>query len=223
MFTGWTAISEPLATQLRWTRRVAATGIAVVLVLIVAHAASVPTVDWPFLNLNVEQNLPSWFSTVGFALAGLACLAAAVGRSSHWTWGALGLLMLVFSLDDLTMAHEFVEEQTDEGIAILIIQPLAVLAVLALYLGAARSVGGLPRLLVVAALLALVGAQAGSSVGYAIIEGGGGEGLLVNAVIILEEASEILTSVFLLSAALQPLLENAARLLPRATAAPSSP
>lgn len=223
MFTGWTATSEPLATQLRWTRRVAATGIVVVLVLVVAHAASVPTVGWPFLNLNVEQNLPSWFSTVGFALAGIACLAAAVGRRSRWTWGALGILMLAFSLDDLTMGHEFIEEQTDAGVAILIIQPLAVLAVLALYLGAARSVNGLPRLLVVAALLALVGAQAGSSVGYAIIEGESGEGLLVNAVIILEEASEILASVFLLSAAVQPLLENAARLVPRAPAAPSSP
>jgi hypothetical protein len=70
--------------------------------------------EWgSFFNLAAENNLPTWYSSFQFALAGFAafyCLAVNKKLSTQWayplTWGAIGVLMLFLSIDETMQIHE---------------------------------------------------------------------------------------------------------------------
>lgn len=68
--------------------------------------------EWgSFFNLAAENNLPTWFSSFQFFLAGLSafyCLVVVkpAQSASHWIWGVVGVLMLFLSLDETMEIHE---------------------------------------------------------------------------------------------------------------------
>jgi len=64
-----------------------------------------------FFNLAAENNLPTWYSSFQFFLAGLSafyCMAVVkpAQSASHWIWGAIGVLMLFLSVDETMEIHE---------------------------------------------------------------------------------------------------------------------
>jgi hypothetical protein len=177
-------------------------------VLTVVHVINSLAFDWQFLNLNVEQNLPSWVSTLAFAIAGLASLAAGLGDRQPRAWTGVGVLMLAFSLDDVAMIHEQLEDAWDEGIALLVVEPVLAVAVVLVFAAAARTLAGVARRLLWGGLAALVIAQAASSAGFLASDGARGLAALAT----LEEASEMMMAVLILAAAVQPLTARARNL-----------
>ena len=177
----------------------AAIGFAVVAGFVALHLVNRLTIDSVLLNINEEQNIPSWGSTFVFAVAGLIALVAGAERRA---WLAVGVVMLAFSLDDVAMLHERLEDETDEGVALLAIEPLVALAVVAVFVLAARTVTKLSRYLLLGGVLALFVAQGTSSVGFLRDELGIPLGLLV----IVEEGAELLSGVLVAAAAVDPAL-----------------
>lgn len=200
--TDYPAGPFPPAIQNRWAHRVALGGVAIVLVLVLLHIVNGVTLDLQLLDLNSEQNLPSWVSSFGFALAGLTAAAVGLSDRALRPWLAIGVLMLAFSLDDIAMLHERFEELGDTGLALLVIEPLMVLGFLIVFAAAARTVRGVPRVLFLAAILALAIAQVASSAGFVREH----VPVPLGTLIVLEEGAELLVSALLLGAAVQPLL-----------------
>ncbi len=77
--------------------------------------------EWgPFFNLAAENNLPTWFSSFQFFLAGISafyCLFAIKPSqsNSHWVWGVVGVLMLFLSLDETLEIHETLIDNVMSG------------------------------------------------------------------------------------------------------------
>lgn len=151
------------------------------------------------VRMDEESNLPTWFSSSQFLLAGLACLAMAVSdRSRRSAWGALGAVMAFFSLDEIAEIHERVEDKLDADLALLVLQPLVGVAILLVVWRGLASLGETPRRLLLLALLAAVAAQ-----GMSVLSGDEipdeALGYVLQA---LEEIFEMLTGTFVLVAAL---------------------
>jgi hypothetical protein len=71
-------------------------------------------------NLAAENNLPTWYSSFQFFLAGLSafyCLVVVkpTQSTSHWIWGAIGVLMLFLSLDETMEIHEALIDRIMSG------------------------------------------------------------------------------------------------------------
>jgi hypothetical protein len=194
-------LSEPFPEpeRQRWTIRVAAVGLAVAAGFVALHIVNRLTIDSELLNINEEQNIPSWGSTFIFTVAGLIALVAGAERR---VWLAVGVVMVAFSLDDVAMLHERFEEDTDESLALLEIEPLMALAVVVVFAFAFRAATRLSRYMLLGGVLALFVAQGTSSVGFLRDELGIPLGLLV----IVEEGSELLAGVLVAAAAVDPAL-----------------
>jgi hypothetical protein len=204
--------SFPPAVQLAWTRRVALAGAAAVLALIALHVVNTATVGVQLFDLNEEQNLPSWASSFGFTLAGLAGLTIGLGERAMRPWLAIGALMLAFSLDDVAMLHERFEKLSHEGAALLVIEPLFVLGFVVVFVAAVRTLAGrLPRLLFAGAILALVLAQVASSAGFVREH----VPVPLGVIVVFEEGAELAVSALLLAAMTQPLLARVRAILLR--------
>jgi len=189
----------PEPARREWTARAAKAGVAAVAVLVAVHVLDRLTVESQFLDLNGEQNLQSWASTFAFSLAGILALGAGL---EHRIWLAVGAIMLALSIDDVAMLHERMEEHVDGGVALLLIEPLAALAVLAVFALAARTVHGLSRALLIGGLVALVVAQGTSSAGFLRDE----LDLPLALLVVVEETAELLVGVLVAAAAVDPLL-----------------
>lgn len=177
-------------------------GSAAVTVLVAGHVLNSVAFDWPFLNLNAEQNLPTWMSSLGFACAGLAWLAAGFGNAPpQRAWAALGVLMLALSLDDVAMIHEYLEDVGNERAMLLVIEPALALMIVASFAATARTLPRPSRQLLWSGLMALIVAQLASSSGF-LAEGGT---LSTAALAAVEESSEMMMAVLVLSAAVEPL------------------
>lgn len=109
--------------------------LAAVAALVLLHGVNkVLLGDRVMFALDGEGNLPTWFSSTLFAVAGISALAfALVDARSRWLWVLVGLLFVGFSLDDSVEIHETTERE-GESLSRLILQPVIV-GVLALVLG----------------------------------------------------------------------------------------
>jgi hypothetical protein len=201
----------PLAIQNRWAYRVALAGGAIALVVVALHLANRATLDLRLFDLAAGRSVAGWASALGFALAGLTALAAGLGDRSLRAWPAAAAIMLAFSADDVAMLNERLADLGDRGLALLVIEPLVVLAVLAVFVLVARTVRGIPRALVLGAILALAVAQAASSAGFLLEHAP----LALGVLVVLEEGAELLVAALLLRAAVAPLLARANTMLLR--------
>lgn len=190
----------------RWSSRpahvrIVAAGVLVILVLIVAHGVNAVTGDGRFLSVDQEQNLPTWLRTMLFAAAAAACLVCwRLGDRHRRLWLGLGVLMLAFSLDDAVMGHEWLEAETDGRALVGWWEPLAGLAIAAVFAAAVRAMPSPQRGLVLAAAVSLVGGQAASTLPTHVDLGHA----LVVLFSLAEQGLEALTGVFILAAAWGP-------------------
>ena len=90
--------------------------------------------DRVMFALDGEGNVPTWFSSTLFAVAGISAFALAlIDARSRWLWVLVGFLFVAFSLDDSVEIHETTERE-GESLSRLLVQPVVV-GVLALALG----------------------------------------------------------------------------------------
>lgn len=79
------------------------------LIVVIAHAAgfAVRGEAFLFLDMDAEANLPTWYSSIKFAMCGtLLGLLAVTGRVRQPTPLLLALLFMTFSLDEVVSIHE---------------------------------------------------------------------------------------------------------------------
>ncbi|MFB9376578.1 hypothetical protein ACFFKU_11675 [Kineococcus gynurae] len=171
-----------------------------------------------FVDLDTEQNLPSWYSSMLLCVTGLSTLE--VGRRAvveklryRWHWFVLGLGFLYLSLDELVGLHEKLAEPMaglvgTSGILryswIAAAAPLAVMLVIA-YLGFLRAQPGrILRLMLLGGGLYLGGAIVVEALGGYLISAGSDElGVGVGLVATVEEFFEMSgPAVFLVAVAL---------------------
>ena len=82
--------------------------------------------DRVMFALDGEGNLPTWFSSTLFAVAGISALAFALfDDRSRWLWVVVGVLFLGFSLDDSVGIHESTERR-EASLSRLLVQPVIV-------------------------------------------------------------------------------------------------
>lgn len=179
----------------RWVtwRRVLSAAVAVEAALVVAHLA----VGLPFgvdrLRVDMEQSLPTWFSSTQFALAAVACLLVAERR-----WLVIGLLLVAFSVDDAVSTHEQVGGGVGYDLSQQVLQPAAAAVVaLGLVLVALREAEW-PRRLLLAATLVLIAGQLTATIASATEP----DGAVGDALEVAEEWLEMLVGTFLLCAGL---------------------
>jgi hypothetical protein len=176
----------------------------VVIVLLVA--ADLAT-DLKLFNMLEESNLPTWFSQAQFLLAAGACTAAGLRDARARTaWFLLAGVMTFFSLDEVAMIHERLEDQGSVEIALLVVEPLLGLALVAVVYAALRNrVEKRVLMILGAAVVSIVLAQACSAIA-GVAEP---TGFVYDALAILEEVFEMLTGTFVLVAALGQSSKNA--------------
>lgn len=171
---------------------------AVIALLVAAHLAT----DLKFFDLLEESNLPTWVSQAQFLLAAVACSAAALqDERARTAWLLLAAVMTFFSLDEVAMIHERLEDQGSVELALLVVEPLLGVALVAVVYGTLR--GRVDRqvlLLLGAAVASLVLAQACSAIN-GVAEP---TGFVYDLLAILEEVFELLSGTFVLAAALGP-------------------
>lgn len=187
-----------LALALPWPHgRLLAISVAGIVVLATAHVIDRLTIDADLLRLDLEANLPTWFSSLQFGLAGVASLLLGGSRApERRLWTAVGVLMLLLSLDELATLHERISAQIGADPAELVVQPLIGLAVIALLLDTAWRTGGVARVLLVAAVGALVLGHLAE-----LATPAPEEGPVAAALKIVEESFEMLLAALVLSAA----------------------
>jgi hypothetical protein len=191
-------------TALRVLGAMVAAGAAVILL----HVANeVSGANKRLFDLDKEQNLPTWLSSVQLfsaALCSWLCSLRSTGRE-RLAWRGLAVIFAFLSLDELALVHEeVVEHVTDDPAADLWWWPV-------LYLPLA--VAGLAALwFVIRAVRATLGSAALFLVGFAFL----GVSLLLDSVatqyvdnewlfspsLVLEEAFELLGSALLVAVAL---------------------
>jgi hypothetical protein len=174
----------------------------VIALLVAAHLAT----DLKLFDLLEESNLPTWFSQAQFLLAAGACTAAALqDQRARTAWLLLAAVMTFFSLDEVAMIHERLEDHASVELALLVVEPLLGLALVAVVYTALR--GRVDRgvlLLLGAAVLSLVLAQAASAIN-GVAEP---TGFVYDLLAILEEVFEVLSGSFVLAAALARLSKD---------------
>jgi hypothetical protein len=177
--------------------RVIAVSGSIIALLVAVHVANRLTVNAELLRLDAEANLPTWFSSLQFALAGAACLAVAVARRrASWPWGLLGALMVLLSLDEVATLHERLSAQVGGTLAEVVIQPVAGLAVIALFVVVGRRAERTARRLLLAAAAALLLGHAAE-----LATPPPEEGHVAAALKIAEESFEMMLGALVLAAA----------------------
>jgi hypothetical protein len=162
----------------------------------VGHVINRLTFDSDVLRLDLEANLPTWASSMQFGVAGLACLAvAAADRTGRGLWAAVGVLLLVLSLDELATMHERLSAAIGATPAEWIVQPLAGVTAIALLLATGRHAAGTARRLLHAAAAALVLGHLAELATPGREEGTAAAGLKV-----VEESLEMLVGALVLAA-----------------------
>ena len=175
----------------------------VIALLVAAHLVT----DLKLFNLLEESNLPTWFSQAQFLLAAGACAVAATrDERARTAWLLLAAVMAFFSLDEVAMIHERLEDQGSVELALLVVEPLLGLALIAVVYTALRGrVDSRVLTLLGAAVVTLVLAQASSAIN-GVAEP---TGFVYDLLAILEEVFEMLTGALVLVAALGQSSRNA--------------
>lgn len=186
--------------------RILIVGAFVLSVLVLAHGINGATVNGSFFGIDQENNLFTWLRVLLYFCAGVACLLAArSSEQSGWVWNGLGVLMLAFSLDDLAMGHEWLEQRSGRArLVVRFVYPVVGAALVALFFGVWRRLERTPRLLVAAAGFTLVFSEVAASLNT-------DRGHAVTIVLqILEQTSEAAVGVLILAAAAEPALDAVA-------------
>ena len=169
---------------------------AVIALLVGAHLVT----DLKVFNLLEESNLPTWFSQAQFLLAAGACVAAAMrDEDARRGWLLLAGVSALFSLDEVAMIHERLEDQGSVELALLVVEPLLGVALVAVVYATLR--GRVDRRVLVflgAAVVSLALAQASSAIN-GVAEP---TGFVYDLLAILEEVFEMLTGTLVLVGAL---------------------
>lgn len=175
----------------------------VIALLVALHVAT----DAKVFDLLRESNLPTWFSQAQFLAAGAVC--AFVGLRDEYArtaWYLLAGVMTFFSLDEVAMIHERLEDRQGTELALLVVQPLAAVVIVAAIYRALRG-------RVVGRVLALLGVALGSlvlaQVSGAINHLAEPTGFVYDALAVIEEVGEMLTGTFVLVAAVTQSSKNA--------------
>ena len=192
----------PEAVRRRWARRVAAIGIGVTVGFVVIHLVNDATAELQFFDMNDESNLPTWWSSFVFTVAGLLALFVGLPDRAQRPWVLLGVLMLLLGLDDIATLHERMETQLGGTAAILVLEPLIALAIFFIFVSVARITHGFSRWCIVGGLVALVVAQASSSLDFVHDTIPLDRTLLT----VFEEGAEDLFGVLIIAAAVEPFL-----------------
>ena len=90
--------------------------------IVIWYEDLLPIDDWlyiSFFDLDEEESLGTWFSSLILLLAGVvsfthARLCAATGESWRWCWGLLGAGFCLLSLDEIAGFHEFVNTMVED-------------------------------------------------------------------------------------------------------------
>ena len=163
--------------------------------------------DLKLFDLLEESNLPTWFSQAQFLLAAGACASAGMqDPQARRAWLLLAVAMTFFSLDEVAMIHERLEDHGSVELDLLVVEPLLGLALVAVVYGTLR--GRVERRVLVllgAAGVILVLAQASSAID-GVAEP---DGFVYDLLATLEEVFEFLTGSFVLAAALGQSSNNA--------------
>jgi hypothetical protein len=182
-------------------RTILAGSIAIQVVLVALHLTGQAT-GVTLFDLPSEGNVPTWFSSAQFLLAGLACFVASRQEgATRNAWVALALVMTAFSADEIAGFHERFETHQGVDTAILVIEPILGLIVIAIVWSVLRDLRREAVRLLAGAMLAIVLAQ-GISVAAEKLEP---EGTALDALAIFEEVFEMLTGTLVLGAALVTL------------------
>jgi hypothetical protein len=140
-------------------RTVLAGLIGVEVVLVALHLVGLAA-DSTLLKLSSEDNIPTWFSSAQFAVAGLACwIASQDANRARTAWLALAFVMTAFSADEIARFHERFETRAGAEIAIFVIEPLLAALVVWLIWSARRHLTRQAGYLLVAAAGAIAASQ----------------------------------------------------------------
>ncbi len=170
----------------------------VVAIFLVLHAVDALTFDGPIFHIDEEQNLPTWARSLLYAFAGAVWVVRArLGDPNRGLCLSVGVLLILFSIDDTVMGHEYLEAHSENASALVKIwEPLAGLAVAAIFVQAARRLGGMQRWLFIAAAGSLLVGQAASA---ANDDSGGAVTVALSTI---EQVGETYFGIFLLAAGL---------------------
>ena len=115
----------------------------VVAIFLVLHAVDALTFDGPIFHIDEEQNLPTWARSLLYAFAGAVWVVRArLGDPNRGLCLSVGVLLILFSIDDTVMGHEYLEAHSENASALVKIwEPLAGLAVAVIFVQAARRLG----------------------------------------------------------------------------------
>lgn len=163
-----------------------------------------------WFNLNAEQSVPAWFSSLLLAAVAVAAFAVAVAERSRLgrrvatsAWSLIGAVFLWLSFDEVTGKHERVgfylrQVMPDvEGVAVwlLVALPLAgafALVTIPLLLRLPRAVAGR---MILAGALYIAGAAGMESIGAVLIaQGHGPQSPLMVLEVLIEETLEMLAT-----------------------------
>jgi len=176
--------------------------IAIEVLLVIAHVVSDYAVGGRIFLVTSESNVPTWFSATQFILAAVAC--AWVGHSGprpDRNWVLLGLVFLLFSLDEVAMFHERIEAHGSADLFQFVVEPLIGLAVIVIFYRAIQNSPERVRRFLLIAIATLIASQACSAAASKIY-GEDGSGAGFDTLAILEEVFKFLTGTFALVAAL---------------------
>ncbi len=180
------------------------TGVAISLaltgVLLVLHLVNEGALGGRVLDAGEENTIPTWFSSLQFALAALACLAAAgstLGRA-RGAWLLVAALALAFSIDESASLHEEAGARLGAETTLSLAQPIAAGVVVVLLVACAGAVRGRSAPLLVLAAVVLVVSQTCASLAGLFLDGT--PRFLLESV---AESTEVLTAITLLIAGLR--------------------
>ncbi len=160
----------------------------------------------PLFHLNVERNIPTWFSTVQLFLASMIAFMIYLDRRLDGTrlvahWAGLGFIMLYISLDEAVGLHERTIRPLREVLGLggflyyswVILGAIASAAVVLIYVPFLKS---LPKrtavLIFLAGTVFVAGALGLELIGGAIADKGEVHSLTYNVVTATEESLEMI-------------------------------
>jgi hypothetical protein len=196
------------ALPLHW--RVIVALLAAQAVLVALNGLNTFTLEERLFIIEEEANLPTWFSSMQFLVAALICgVAACAPGSSAAVWAPLAALMVAFSIDEVAMVHELLEEGS--ALLLRLTEFVAIGAALFLLAHVWRSLYGIERRLVLVAGCVLALSEAIDSVDHELDMGYVAE-VFVNG---SEEMLEMLVGTLVIAAAARPALGGVRALVAR--------
>ncbi len=168
-------------------------------ILTVLHLVNHVTINSRLVDADLENNLPTWYSSFHFSAAAVTALVV-VGRSvgaRRLCWLGLAALCLAFSVDETASLHEVAGRELGAETTLSLTQPIAAAGVAGFLLLVAWSTRGRPARSLVAAAAVLIVSQSCASVAGLFTSGW--TMFLLEAV---EDTTETLTAILLLIAGL---------------------